>query len=140
MRDKFSRSKIKEIRKKFYKKKKTEQYFKELEKKNISKKEEKKVKKYYQKQEKNKQYLKELKENLTKLKRYRDYDDWGYKGIRDIESLLGEINEDYYKPVKTRGAFNDNYIEYESRGDKDKKLSVKEYFLNDHTIFKRYDK
>ena len=74
------------------------------------------------------------------MKRYRDYDDWGYKGIRDIESLLGEINEDYYKPVKTRGAFNDNYIEYESRGDKDKKLSVKEYFLNDHTIFKRYDK
>ena len=28
----------------------------------------------------------------------------------------------YYKPVRTKGAFNDNYVEYESRGDKDKNL------------------
>ena len=60
LRDKFSRSKIKEIRKKFYKKEKIEQYFKELEKKKISKKELKKVKKYYEKQKKNKQYLKKI--------------------------------------------------------------------------------
>ena len=35
-----------------------------------------------------------------------------------------------YKPLKVRGRFNDNYIEYENRGDrkdKDKNLSVKEY-------------
>ena len=57
------------------------------------------------------------------MKKYRDYDDWDYKGIRDIESLLGEIKEDYYKPVKTRGAFNENYKENESRGDKDKIIS-----------------
>ena len=44
LRGKFSRLKINEIRKRFYKKEKIEQYFKELEKKNISKKEEKKVK------------------------------------------------------------------------------------------------
>ena len=31
--------------------------------------------------------------------------------------------EDYYKPVKPKGTFNDNYIEYESRGDKDKNPS-----------------
>ena len=31
------------------------------------------------------------------------------------------------KPIKTKGAFNNDYIEYESRGDKDKKLSVREY-------------
>ena len=55
LRDNFSRSKIKEIRKKFDGKEKIEQYFKEFEKKNISKKEEKKIKEYH---EKNEQYLK----------------------------------------------------------------------------------
>ena len=49
------------------------------------------------------------------------------EGIRDIINLFDEINEDYYKPVKTKSAFNNNYIEYESRGDKDKNLSPKEY-------------
>ena len=29
---------------------------------------------------------------------------------------------------KTKGAFNDNCIEYESNGDKDKRLSIEEYF------------
>ena len=56
--------------------------------------------------------------------------------------LFGEVDEDYYKPIKTKIAFNDNYIEYESKGDKDKNLSAKEYFdiirpylrdmINDH--------
>ena len=32
-----------------------------------------------------------------------------------------------YKPIKTMDAFKGNYIEYESKGDKDKKLSLKEY-------------
>ena len=41
--------------------------------------------------------------------------------------MFNKIDEDYYKPVKTKGAFNDNYTEYESRGDKDKKLSPEEY-------------
>ena len=56
--------------------------------------------------------------------------------------LFGEVDEDYYKPIKTKIAFNDNYVEYESKGDKDKNLSAKEYFdiirpylrdmINDH--------
>ena len=36
-----------------------------------------------------------------------------------------------YKPLKVRGRFNDNYIEYENRGDrkdKDKNLSVKNIY------------
>ena len=39
------------------------------------------------------------------------------------------IDEDYYKPIITNGAFNNNYIQYESMGsiDKDKNLSIKEY-------------
>ena len=40
---------------------------------------------------------------------------------------MNKINEDYYKPIKTKDAFNDNYIEYESRGDKDKNLSLEDY-------------
>ena len=42
--------------------------------------------------------------------------------------MFGEFNdEDYYEPIKTKDAFNNNYIEYESRGDKDKNLSLKQY-------------
>ena len=52
------------------------------------------------------------------------------------------IDEDYYKPIIARGAFNDSYIQYESKGDKGKNLSIKEYLnmikpylddiINDH--------
>ena len=54
--------------------------------------------------------------------------------------------EDYYKPIKTKSAFNGNYIEYQSKGDKDKNLSPEEYFdtirpylsdmINDHKTLK----
>ena len=65
-----------------------------------------------------------------------------YKGIRDIGNLFNEFDEDYYRPIKSESAFNGNYIEYESKGDKDKNLSLKEYLymimpclsdmINDH--------
>ena len=37
------------------------------------------------------------------------------------------IGEDYYKPIIVNTAFNNNYIEYESREDKDKILTISEY-------------
>ena len=37
------------------------------------------------------------------------------------------IDEDYYKPIITKGAFNSNYIQYESKEDKGKNLSIKKY-------------
>ena len=37
------------------------------------------------------------------------------------------VDKDYYKPIKTKSAFNNNYIEYESKGEEDKNLSTKEY-------------
>ena len=37
------------------------------------------------------------------------------------------INEDYYKPIITNGAFNNNYIQYESEGDKGENLSIKKF-------------
>ena len=45
-----------------------------------------------------------------------------------MEGLREEIKKTYYKPIRTKGAFNDNYIEYESTGDKDKNLSPEDYF------------
>ena len=82
--------------------------------------------------------LLELEENLFKPKKYYDYDDIEYRGIRNIKDLLDlSIDEDYYKPIITKGAFNNNYIQYESKGDKGKNLSIKKYlniigpYLND---------
>ena len=47
--------------------------------------------------------------------------------IRDVKNLFGEFDEGYYKPIKTMSAFDGNYIEYKSKGDKDKNLSPEEY-------------
>ena len=37
------------------------------------------------------------------------------------------IDEDYCEPIIINGAFNNNYIQYESMRDKGKNLSIKEY-------------
>ena len=61
--------------------------------------------------------MKKLKEeDLNRLEKhqYHDNDDLDYKGIRKIENLFEGINEDYYKPIKTKDTFNDNYMEYEA--------------------------
>ena len=41
---------------------------------------------------------------------------------KSSEWFQGKIKIDYYKPIRTKDAFNNNYVEYESRGDKDKNL------------------
>ena len=52
--------------------------------------------------------------------------DLDYYGIRDIENLFSNV-DDYYKPILVESSFKNNYKYYESRGDKDKKLSVRQY-------------
>ena len=94
LRDRLSKPKIKEIRKDLYrienKKNLSIPKIKEIEK-NISK----------------------LEKNLSKLKRYYDYNDIEYRRIRDIKDLFDlSIDEDYYKPIKTNDGFNSNYIEH----------------------------
>ena len=52
------------------------------------------------------------------------------------------IDEDYYEPIIAKVAFDGSYIQYESKGDKGKNLSIKEYLnvikpylsdmINDH--------
>ena len=44
-----------------------------------------------------------------------------------LERLREKIKINYYKPIKTKSAFNNNYVEYESRGDKNKNLSLEDY-------------
>ena len=63
----------------------------------------------------------ELEENLSKLKKYYDYDDVKYKRIGFVQNLFNQsTDKDYCKPIKLKSAcaFNGNYIEYESNGDK----------------------
>ena len=61
--------------------------------------------------------------------KHSDRDDLDYFGIKELENLFGgtDNNDNYYKPVLVKTSFKDGYKYYESRGDKDKKLSVKQY-------------
>ena len=69
-----------------------------------------------------------LDENLSKTNKYYDYDDIKYRGIRDVRNLFDlSTGEDYYKPIIANSAFNNNCIQYESKGDKDKILTISEY-------------
>ena len=95
---KFSKLKIKEIR---------ENLSKIEKEKNLS---ESKIKEI----EKN---LTELEENLSK-KKYYNYDDSEYRGIRNVRGLFDwSIDEDYYELIIVKTAFDGNYIQYESKGD-----------------------
>ena len=68
--------------------------------------------------------------------------------IRDIGNLFDEFSqEDYFKPILIKSYFKGNYKYYESRGDKEKRLSVRQYLskitlhlydlINDHRIARR---
>ena len=74
--------------------------------------------------------LVKLTNTLDKEEKYKNinHDDLDYFGIRESEKLFGDIdNDDYYKPVLVKSSFKNNYQYYEIRGDKDKKLSIKQY-------------
>ena len=121
---KVSKLKIKEIRKNLYK----------IEnEKNLS---ESKIKEI----ERN---LTELEENISKTKKCYNYDNIEYRRIKNVRDLFNlSIDEDYYKPIIARGPFNSSYIQYESKRDKGKSLSIKKYLnmikpylsyiINDH--------
>ena len=57
--------------------------------------------------------------------------------IKEKDLFDLSIDDDYYKPIITKGACNNNYIQYKSRGDEGKNLSIEEYldiikpYLND---------
>ena len=104
--------------------------------KNLSKSEMKQIRKNLSKSEINqiRKSLYDIKipKNLSKSK------------IKKIEKCF---SKDYYNATKTKSAFNGNYLEYESKGDKDKNLSPEEYLdmirpylsdiINDHKTPKK---
>ena len=48
--------------------------------------------------------------------------------IRDVRNLFDlSVDKDYYKPIITNSSFDNSYIEYESKGGKDKTLSFNKY-------------
>ena len=100
-------------------KKKIKRVLQEIEiKKNLSKRKKKEI---YD-------HLVELVNTLNKKEtyQYHDRDYLDSYGIRDIENLFSNV-DDYYKPILVESSFKNNYKYYESRGDKDKKLSVRQY-------------
>ena len=77
---------------------------------------------------KTRKYLNKLEQKIYELNKYYDYDDIKYRGIRDLRDLFDlSISEDYYKPIIVKSASNNSYIQYESKGDKDKILTIREY-------------
>ena len=71
-------------------------------------------------------YLDELDKKTLKLEKYHDYDDHEYTGIKDIKDLFKpSIDKNYYKPVLVKSGYNNNFVQYESKGDKI--LSIQEY-------------
>ena len=90
-------------------------------------------------------HLVKLVRSLDKKEQYKSHnrDDLYYHGIRDIENLYGDNNDnDHYKPILVKSSYKNNYKYYESRGHKNKQLSVNQYlyrfmpylsgFINDH--------
>ena len=68
-------------------------------------------------------YRKNLQKYLEKLQKYQDNITYG------LDYLFNEVNEeDYYEPKEIKSAFDGSYVLYESRGDKDAKLALYEYF------------
>ena len=55
--------------------------------------------------------------------------------IRDIRALF-ELEEDYCKPKRVSNFWNNDYIGYESNGDKNRKLSLNQY-LNKIELYLR---
>ena len=65
---------------------------------------------------KTKRYLDELDKKILKLDKCHDYDDYKYKGIKDLFKL--SIDKDHYKPTLFESGYNGHYVQYESKGSK----------------------
>ena len=70
-----------------------------------------------------KDILRIFKKDLDKLQKYQ------YNITYGLDKLFNRLNkEDYYKPTEVKSVFNGNYVLYESKADKDARLSIDEYF------------
>ena len=108
------RKETNEIRKKLYKKEAVYNFLKEKEQKVRLTNKQKKVLKNIDR------YLKSFKKDLEKLQKYQ------YNTIYGLDYFFNE--EDYYEPREVKSVFDGICMLYESRGDKDSKLAMYEYF------------
>ena len=71
-----------------------------------------------------KKYLDELDKKILKLDEYSDDDDddFEFRGIENVQDLFKIL---IYKPTLVKSGYNNNYIQYESKGDNI--LTVEEY-------------
>ena len=116
LRNKFSRKETNKIREKFHKKEVVYNILKAKEQKDALTKKHKQVLQNIEK------YFKNFKIDLTKLQKYR------YNITYDLYYLFNEDDEeDYYEPVEIKSAFDNSYIQYECRGERDANLSLAEY-------------
>ena len=67
-------------------------------------------------------YLDELDKKILKLDEYYEDDDFEFKGIENVQDLFKIL---IYKPTLVKNGYNNNYIQYESKGDNT--LTVEEY-------------
>ena len=101
---KLSKSELQKIRENLYNIKKTKQF----------------------NSKKTNKYLVELNKKILKLEKYHHHDDYEYRGIKNIKDLFKlSIDKDSYKSILVKSGYNNNYVQYESRGDKI--LTLKEY-------------
>ena len=67
------------------------------------------------------EHLSKLEKGFSNFKKYLCQDDFERRNIRDVRNLFARvalnetafnqlIDEDYYRPIKTKSAFNGNYI------------------------------
>ena len=117
LRSNLSREETKRIRKELYKKEVAFNFLKEKEQEGSFTNKQKNVLNNIHK------YLKKLNNNFKKLQKYQDNITYG------LDYLINEFNEeDYYEATEVKSAFDGNCVLYESRGDKDNKLALYEYF------------
>ena len=116
VRSNHSRKKTKRIRKELYKKEVVYNFLKEKEQEGSLTIKQKNLLNNIDK------YLKKLNTDLKKLYEYQDNITYG------LDYLFNELNEEDYEPKEIKSAFDGSYILYESRGDKDNKLALYEYF------------
>ena len=69
-----------------------------------------------------KEYLAELDKKILKLDEDYDDDDFEFRGIENVQDLFKIL---IYKPKLIKSGYNNNYIQYESKGDNI--LTVEEY-------------
>ena len=76
--------------------------------------------------QKTKRYLDELDKKILKFDKYHHHhNDFEYRGIKIIQNFKLSIDKDHYKPILVKSDYNNNYIQYKSKGDKI--LTLKEY-------------